>query len=152
MVEIERVDLDLFRSKNLFFRDDGPVNKGAKTRQFSVFSRATSSLLGYVKWWANWRQYCFFPLNSLFNHECLRQVAQFCQEATTAHKSRLPFKKRLKDMEKAKRQRRMDKLALTKAQKAGNVVNEPVPEQQNQVVEGVEPLTPLEVQLGTIPF
>ena len=153
MVEIERVDLDLFMSKNLVFRDNGPVNKGAKTRQFSVFSRANSSLLGYVKWWANWRQYCFFPLNSLFNYECLQQVAQFCKEATTAHKSRLPFKKRAQDMIKAKRHRRIAKLALTKAKKSGIVINEvEVPAPEKPVVEGVETLTPLEIELGTIEF
>lgn len=139
MVGIQRIDLDWFRSSNLDFRDDGPVNVGAKTRQFSVFSRRTRSLLGYVKWWANWRQYCFFPLNSLFDKNCLREVAQFCEEATQAHKARLPNKKRLRNMELAKRQRRMEKLArksLTEETNNSSIESNEIPESLNQVVEG----------------
>ena len=87
-VDIIRLDQKWFQSKNLTFRDDGPINKGAKTRVYSVFSRFNNSLLGYVKWFPNWRQYCFFPLNSLFDKECLRQVAQFCDESTQVQKDR----------------------------------------------------------------
>jgi hypothetical protein len=114
MIEIKRIDPDWFQTSNLFFKDDGPVSKGAKTRRFSVLSRTTRSLLGYIKWFPNWRKYCFFPLNSLFDDKCLRQVAQFCEEATTIHKSRLPNIQRQKDMAKARRERRIDKLTKSK--------------------------------------
>ena len=156
MVEIKRVDLDLFKSSHFTFRDDGPVSKAAKTRLFSVFNSSNRSLLGYVKWWGNWRKYCFFPLNSLFDDKCLEQIAVFCREATTAHKSRLPNKKRIKDLQKAKRQRRIEKLAkkkLTDEQSSGIIENvTEIPESINQVVEGSQNLTPLEVELGTIQF
>lgn len=151
MVEIKRVDLDLFKSSHLTFRDDGPVKKGGKTRLYSVFNSHNRSLLGYVKWWGNWRKYCFFPLNSLFDDNCLIEIATFCKEATTVHKSRLPNKQRLKDMEKAKRQRRMEKLAkkrLTESDSNGSIENvTEVVQPENGLVEG---LTPLEVELGTI--
>ncbi len=117
MIEIKRIDLDWFRSSHLDFRDDGPFKVGAKTRQFSVFSRANRSLLGYVKWWTQWRQYVFFPLNSLFDKNCLREVAQFCEEVTTVHKDRLPkLKNYHKKIALAARERRIAKLALTKKQ------------------------------------
>jgi hypothetical protein len=123
MIEIKRIDLDWFRSSRLDYRDDGPVSKGAKTRQFSVFSRANRSLLGYVKWWTNWRQYCFFPLNSLFNYDCLREIAQFCEEATRVHKDRLPkLKTYHKRLAKEARERRMAKLALTKSKQNDTMV------------------------------
>ena len=36
--------------------------------------------LGYVKWHGAWRQYCFFPdTATLYNADCLRQIADFCQ-------------------------------------------------------------------------
>jgi hypothetical protein len=114
MIEIKRIDPDWFQTSNLFFKDDGPVSKGAKTRRFSVLSRTTRSLLGYIKWYPNWRKYCFFPLNSLFDDKCLRQVAQFCEEATTTHKARLPNIQRQKEMEKARRQRRIEQLTKQK--------------------------------------
>ena len=137
MIEIKRIDLDWFRSSNLFFKDDGPVSKGAKTRQFSVYSRTTRSLLGYIKWFSNWRKYCFFPLNSLFDDKCLLQVAQFCIEATAAHKSRLPNTKRQKDMALARRQRRIEKLTKGKeSDTMGSEVNNTFPD-ENRVVEGI---------------
>ena len=162
---IKRIDLDLWKGSWLTFKDDGPVSQGAKTRLFSVFSTSNRSLLGYIKWYVNWRKYCFFPLNSLFDDNCLREIADFCKEATTVHKSRLPNKQRVKDLKKAARQRRMEKLAkkkLTSQENSGSIENvddgSDVPvsellEAQASVVEGkgLEP-TPLEVELGTIPF
>ena len=161
MVEIERIDKDLFKSSHLTFRDDGPVSKGAKTRQFSVFSSSSRALLGYVKWWTSWRQYCFFPLNSLFDPKCLRQIAQFCEEATAAHKSRLPLKKHEKKLMLARRQRRMAQLAARKEQAVSweddgsddYPVSDLIDMQTKaSVVEGSQDLTPLEVELGTIDF
>lgn len=150
--ELERIDTKRWHTSHLAFTDDGPVSVGAKTRQFSVNSRSNRSLIGYVKWWGNWRKYVFFPLNStLFDDKCMRQIAQFCEEATTAHKSRLPNKQRAKNMALARRERRIEQLALTKQAKCGNMdsVSE-VPGPNNRVVEGVSDLTPLEIELGTI--
>jgi hypothetical protein len=114
MIEIKLIELGLWKSSHLHFRDDGPVSPGAKTRQFSVFSSATRTLLGYVKWFPHWRKYCFYPLNSLFDDNCLEQVSHFMKEATAVHKSRLPHIKRGKDMEKARRQRRIEQLTKRK--------------------------------------
>jgi hypothetical protein len=114
MIEIKRIDLDLFKSRNLTFRDDGLIHPGAKTRQFSVFNTSNRALLGYIKWFAFWRQYCFYPLNSVFDNQCLEQVALFMKETTAAHKSRLPNIKRGRDMMKARRQRRIEQLAAQK--------------------------------------
>ena len=162
MIGIERIDIDLFQSSHLFFRDDGPVTKGAKTRQFSVISKTYRNLLGYIKWYRHWRKYCFYPLNSLFDNLCLEEVALFCVQATKAHKSRLPNKQRLKNLEKAKRQRRIEKLAkekekllkkdLTESENTDTVDSvEEIEESINPLVEGdQEQLTPLEEYLVTI--
>ena len=43
--------------------------------------------LGEVKWWSGWRKYCFFPASgSLYEQDCLRDIANFCQEVTTIHR------------------------------------------------------------------
>lgn len=147
--EIERVDIDRWQSSYLVFTDEGFWKVGGKTRQFNVYSKSNRSLLGTIKWWGGWRKYVFFPLNSLFDNVCLRNIATFCEEATATHMSRLPNKKRLKDIEKARRQRRIEKLAK---KKENNLTNEEdsvsidfvdeVVQPENGLVEGVQPNAP----------
>jgi hypothetical protein len=39
--------------------------------------------LGEVKFHGAWRKYCFFPFeNTLFDHACLRAIADFCEQKT----------------------------------------------------------------------
>jgi hypothetical protein len=145
---IKRLDIDLFKSSHLIFRDEGLIKPGAKTRRYNVFDKTNRSLLGFIKWFPNWRQYCFFPLNSLFNCECLREVALFCEEVTTAHKSRLPgLKKREKEQKLARRQKRIEKLKkkkLTKDKSLDIIESKEVERQiepvltENQLVEGCQ--------------
>lgn len=74
--------------------------------------------------------------------------------------SRLPNKQRLKDMEKARRQRKMERIALTKQSRLDSIDHvkesdgqiEPDSDRKNQMVEDDQEemnLTPLEVELGT---
>jgi len=72
----------------LNFCDEGPVSDGAITHKFSVISRLTGSTLGYVKWFIHWRQYCFFPLNAVFDKKFLREVAEFCERKTEEHRAK----------------------------------------------------------------
>ena len=137
MIEIKRIDLDLFKSRNLTFRDDGLIHLGAKTRQFSVFNTSNRALLGYVKWFAFWRQYCFYPLNSVFDSQCLEQVALFMKETTAAHKSRLPNIKRGRDMMKARRQRRIEQLTKQKEDATMVSVSESSGSDVPELVEGI---------------
>ena len=137
MIEIKRIDLDLFKSRNLTFRDDGLIHPGAKTRQFSVFNTSNRALLGYVKWFAFWRQYCFYPLNSVFDSQCLEQVALFMKETTAAHKSRLPNIKRGRDMMKARRQRRIEQLTKQKEDATMVSVSESSGSDVPELVEGI---------------
>jgi len=132
---IKRIEIDTWKSSHLIFIDNGPVSVGAKTRQFSVLSSSTKALLGYVKWYTHWRKYCFYPLNSLFDDQCLEEVAQFMWEATDAHMGRLPNIKRAKALEQRKRQRRIEQ--LTKRKKSSTMVSKvEVPAPEKPVVEG----------------
>lgn len=72
----------------LNFKDEGLVTPGSKTRKFSVISRHSGALLGYVKWYVPWRQYVLFPINAVFDKKCLREVADFCERETNTHREK----------------------------------------------------------------
>lgn len=72
----------------LNFKDEGYVTPGSKTRKFSVISRHSGALLGFVKWYVPWRQYTFCPLGGYFDKKCLREIADFCERETNAHREK----------------------------------------------------------------
>lgn len=114
MEGIQRIDNIWYKSSYLIYKDDGHIKPGAKTRIFNVYN-CNHKLLGHVKWWTSWRQYCFFPLDSsLYNTDCMYDLAEFCYYVTCEHKNRLPNKQRLKDLKKLKRKRRLERLAISK--------------------------------------
>jgi len=42
--------------------------------------------LGNIQWHAPWRRYCFYPTaNTIFDNNCLREIADFCAEQTRNH-------------------------------------------------------------------
>ena len=44
-------------------------------------------LLGEVKWYPQWRQYCFFSETDLiFSASCLEDIAEFVNETNAEHK------------------------------------------------------------------
>lgn len=56
------------------------VSATAKTITVHVTNNASGGLLGQIKWYAPWRQYCFFPADDcVFNHSCLTEIVQFIQ-------------------------------------------------------------------------
>lgn len=85
---LKRFDNKLVEGEDMNFDDKGVVSKGSKTHKFAVTSRHNNALLGYVKFFAQWRQYVFFPLNCILNKDCLREAADFCVELTTAHREK----------------------------------------------------------------
>lgn len=59
-------------------------------RKTSVWEicNTTGSLLGSVKWFGRWRQYCFSPsVMTTFNAECLNDIARFLKETNDARRS-----------------------------------------------------------------
>ena len=54
-----------------------PTEPG-KTRKFFIGSKSQQSLLGEVKRYPAWRQYCFLPaMNCVFSAGCLRDIETF---------------------------------------------------------------------------
>lgn len=65
------------------------VQKLPKTEVYAVITTVGDSILGHVKWFGSWRQYAFFPtINTVFEKQCLRDIANFCEEITKIHKDK----------------------------------------------------------------
>lgn len=49
-----------------------------KTSVWHCRSQSSNALLGEVKWYGPWRQYCFFPeANTVFNVTCHEDINNF---------------------------------------------------------------------------
>ena len=54
------------------------VEDKPKTSVWHCLSQSTNDLLGEVKWYGSWRQYCFFPEpTTVFNVGCLEDINDF---------------------------------------------------------------------------
>jgi hypothetical protein len=53
-------------------------NTKKKTKHFNVYASTEDYRIGVIKWYPNWRQYCFFPeVGTLYNSECMNDIADF---------------------------------------------------------------------------
>lgn len=60
-----------------------------KTLVYKVLSKSSDFLLGIIKWYSRWRQYCFFPTEeTIFNTGCLLDISTFIEELNRRHKKR----------------------------------------------------------------
>jgi hypothetical protein len=58
------------------------------TKKWSVTSLDGFNL-GYIQWYAPWRQYAFMPLAStVFERQCLRDIADFCYHKSREHRQK----------------------------------------------------------------
>jgi hypothetical protein len=71
-------------SKYLVFVPAG-VSDSGKTKKWDVQSSGVH--LGWVSWYSHWRKYTFNPGDSIFDHACLREIADFIESETAKHKS-----------------------------------------------------------------
>jgi len=63
-------------------------NPGRKTELWECRNNRSGDVLGIVKWYGAWRQYCFFPnRNTIFNIGCLHTTADFIGIRNTIHKT-----------------------------------------------------------------
>ena len=51
-----------------------------KTETYEVLSKSQGSVLATIKWYGQWRQYCFFPNgNTVWDVNCLYDINMFIQ-------------------------------------------------------------------------
>jgi len=68
------------------FDSTGPSDSG-RTHTWSVRSIQGNIYLGAVKWFGQWRRYAFYPDEAtVFEQDCLRDIAAFCETQTTGHR------------------------------------------------------------------
>jgi len=54
------------------------IEKKPKTDVFAIISKSHLDQLGIIKWYAPWRQYCFFPEEqTIWNTNCMQDVKEF---------------------------------------------------------------------------
>lgn len=54
------------------------IDKNPKTNVYSVKNKKSDNLLGFIKWYGAWRQYCFFPINStIYSRDCMKDINDF---------------------------------------------------------------------------
>lgn len=68
-------------------------NPGKTTSRWNVRATRGGAILGTIKWFGRWRGYALHITPDLdeqivFNHACLREVADFTQEQTRIHLAR----------------------------------------------------------------
>ena len=57
------------------------VEQKKKTSIYAVRNIKSQSIIGWVKWYPNWRQYCFFPeLETIYSDGCLKDIIDFIRE------------------------------------------------------------------------
>jgi hypothetical protein len=95
-------------SKPKWIRFD-EVQTRTKTKRWRVLTRdgggAIGVAIGVVSWWSPWRKYVFHPFaGSLYEQDCLRDIATFIENATREHRARLKeYRARLKEDERSRR-------------------------------------------------
>lgn len=56
------------------------------TKIWEIVNVRTRDSLGYIEWFFNWRRYVFAPNSGMiFEKDCLRTIADFCEEKTKEH-------------------------------------------------------------------
>jgi hypothetical protein len=71
------------------FEDAGRSDSGI-TKIFHVVQADGKGArpLGRIKWFAPWRKYAFPPSSeTVFEEDCLREIATFCVEETAMHRA-----------------------------------------------------------------
>lgn len=58
------------------------IKEKPKTSVWGCYNKRSGDILGEVKWYAPWRQYCFFPTaryTTIFNAGCMKDIVEFIE-------------------------------------------------------------------------
>lgn len=80
--------MDNHRIEKKFVYFDLCANDGRKTELWRVTFRQGGGTLGWIRWRAGWRRYCFFPEPEILcDAECLRDIADVIEARMMARKA-----------------------------------------------------------------
>jgi hypothetical protein len=75
--------------KYFHFSDASSFYPKRKTKTFDCINNKSGAILGNIKWYSNWRQYCFFSSdNTIFNSSCLEDISYFLKQLNNGHKNK----------------------------------------------------------------
>jgi hypothetical protein len=76
------------RAEYLKFKEENSSH--LKTRIVSVRSAKSNKPLGWIRWYAPWRQYVFYPAtDTLFNSDCLKTIGDEINYMGELYRSKL---------------------------------------------------------------
>ncbi len=59
-----------------------------KTAVFDVYTKSGDYVLGEIKWFPRWRQYCFFPEDDcVFSKGCMSDINDFIEQLMQIQKN-----------------------------------------------------------------
>ena len=62
--------------------------KKEKTKVIAVMNKHHEEIIGMIKWFSRWRQYCFFPTcPAVYNNSCLSDISDFLTQLDKERKS-----------------------------------------------------------------
>ena len=68
----------MVKSKYMEFTKIGDTGK---TEIWNIISKSSGFILGQIKWYGQWRQYCFWPTpHCVFNNTCMSDVQLMIKE------------------------------------------------------------------------
>jgi hypothetical protein len=73
-----------------------PLLPGRKTHEYPIANRKQGSMLGVIKWYGAWRQFCFFPepySDLVFTSGCLQDIRNAIEAITADRKAEIALKK-----------------------------------------------------------
>lgn len=63
------------------------IDEKPKTNVYRVNNKKSNDSLGVIKWFGNWRQYCFFPsFFTVYSKGCLNDIQDFIQKIMNERK------------------------------------------------------------------
>ena len=75
--------------KYIYFENKSSIYRKRKTQIWWCRNNRSRSVLGIVKWYSQWRQYCFFPdPHTVFNTICCEDIINFIKQLNSEHKSK----------------------------------------------------------------
>ena len=84
--------------KYFYFELVRPIDLKKKTQTWFCISKNDKYMLGVVKWFPNWRQYCFFPEDeTVFSIGCLNDMIDFTKQLNEGHRKQIS-KERMREV------------------------------------------------------
>lgn len=66
-----------------------PLKAGRKTREYVVLNVSSGDELGWLRWYAAWRQFCFFAEgNTVWSAGCLKDLLDALEKITAARRNK----------------------------------------------------------------